>query len=456
MDGVYCFFAGNRCTFDEMMDLASTFPSQTWKYHLGVAGMGFIMLHYVRPTLYPLVAILEDKMVLVGRRQSRWKASVSAAVSVLFAPFGLSAWYTLVLYAFVLFALWIWSVWRSAGSLSLSALAHAVIAEPASQSEAPIASRSPSENRRNCPERPVVVNLIRVPAIGLLTSSRGKDAHEVLTNKHGKQLEYPLPPTTNMRFFSTLRLVTIISWVLAIALSFVRDNRFIVERGGAPEYFLRQTGKINYTILHFLQAIVDIILTSHLVILPIVLQDSFFRKMYTYLWDTYSSVENGLRDLSEPFAEGLLVADSVSTYWAICGRRPCDNVEPNIFLVSEQLSVRYHMAAMKACGKFARVEWHSQTFSVSWYLNAKVSRERRQAIDRELARLRLDNVVQSIIAGMIPATCRIPAVPLLREQGISKVIDTFIFTALSVFLLVFVVWCASWLSRSVVRCLLAL
>lgn len=86
MDGVYCVYAGNNCKFDDMMDLASTSPSASWKYRLGVAGMGFILPHRIAPTLYPLVPILEDKMVLVGPRKRRATMSMSGAVAILASP----------------------------------------------------------------------------------------------------------------------------------------------------------------------------------------------------------------------------------------------------------------------------------------------------------------------------------------------------------------------------------
>lgn len=77
--------------------------------------------------------------------------------------------------------------------------------------------------------------------------------------------------------------------------------------------------------------------------------------------------------------------------------------------VSKQIAVRYHMARMNACDKLTTVQWHSQTFPIGWYVNSNVDKGKRQAINREISTLRLDNVVQSIngkyAEEIIPATC---------------------------------------------------
>lgn len=128
MDDVYCVYAGNNCTFDGLIDLASTPPSPTWRYRLGVSGMMYVLPHRIRPFLKPLVAMQQSRMALIGRRQ--YHVDKPDAVASLFSPFALIAWISIVGCFALLAFLWMMTVWQSSKKLRLSTLARAIIGEP--------------------------------------------------------------------------------------------------------------------------------------------------------------------------------------------------------------------------------------------------------------------------------------------------------------------------------------
>lgn len=69
------------------------------------------------------------------------------------------------------------------------------------------------------------------------------------------------------------------------------------------------------------------------------------------------------------------------------------------------------MAETKLCNKITMYKMapHSHAFQATWYLNTNVPEKQRREIDKEIAQLRIDNVVAGILDDFyidgVPETC---------------------------------------------------
>lgn len=89
---------------------------------------------------------------------------------------------------------------------------------------------------------------------------------------------------------------------------------------------------------------------------------------------------------------------------------------------SEQLIVRYFLAQMKLCDKLDVYQTRPQEHSYqgTWYLNTNVPDGQRLAINREIANLRMDEVIigvlEDFLSEVVPATCGQPTPPKIDGE----------------------------------------
>lgn len=228
MDDVLCVYAGNQCSFNGILDLASTPPSPTWKYRLGVGGMAIILPGRIRPALKPLIPIIEGSMGLAGPRYHARKRP--NALKSMFSPFAVIAWIVCLCCAIILFTLWLWTVFRSTGSLHPSTLARVVIGEP----------------------KYATLTVPEYIAVERLEYLRGLQERIRLSNKLAM---------TTVRFSSKIFLaVSVILWEITIVYYLFENygapvtinlsdvskedlRNYTVVHGGATEHIFRRAGK---------------------------------------------------------------------------------------------------------------------------------------------------------------------------------------------------------------------
>lgn len=125
--------------------------------------------------------------------------------------------------------------------------------------------------------------------------------------------------------------------------------------------------------------------------------------------------------LNESDGTELLFADGVRSFAMENLRWNPMRLELTSFS-SSQLNVRYHMAQMKVCDKLDVYETRPQkhTYQGAWFLNTNVPEGRRQAINREIADMRMDEAVKGILddffSEVVPATCGQPTPPKIDGE----------------------------------------